>query len=211
MYNFCHDLVYIIRNIIKWCIRCLLRKNKIDISDVDSSFSAEEEAKMEMELDEYWERMPSLIPNHTALFSTYAGDSPINIFDEFFFCRKIRHDCKLLLKIGYDVFVVNRSNQYGVTAMQELLRMKREGFDFKVYCTNVSGEHHSLLLDPVQRMLLMSECDENYRTLFANEFLHYVIRRVTAISTEENLFFSDRMIPKATYDYYQSFKYSSEE
>lgn len=206
LHNFYYNLRYIIK-LIKRLFKNLFRIDKIDLSARNSPLSVAEEAELEIDVKEYLERKPSLTPERTALFSTYAGDSTINIFDEFLYCRKIRHDCKLLLKIGYDVFVVNRSNQYGMLAMQELLRMKRKRFDFRICCTNVSGEHNSLLLDSVQRLVLMLECDENYPTLFPDEFIHYVIRCVTAISTEENLFFSHRKIPRATYDYYESFEY----
>lgn len=203
-----YNLFYNFINIpyrIKWFFKRIFLKYRPDISAFEPPpLSPEEEMEIDEAVNEMWERVPELNPACTALFNTPANDSIINCFNEPKFCRKIRRDCKLLLQIGYDVFVINRNNNYGFLAMQEMLRMKQEGFEFKLYCCGVYSEHNTLLNNTaIQKLYQMHVCDEYYRTLFPHEFINHVIRCVTVISTESSLFYSHKKIPKETYYYYR--------
>lgn len=101
------------------------------------------------ELDERYKesyRIPLFSPANTALFMTLdPNNSKINYFNEFYYRWKIRRACLRLLKQGYSTFIVNAGTQYGMLAMEELLEMKKSGYEYTLYRGTIFGERRSLL------------------------------------------------------------------
>ena len=208
MYNLYYNLVEFIKYDSRRFIRRLLGRDKIDMEECAELLSPEQKAEIDISVSEYCNNVPSLNPERTALFTTLADVSDINYFNERRFCRKIRLDFKVLFRRGYDTFFVNYGNRYGTVAMQELLRIKSEGYGFKIYCGKIYGENNSMLRDGLTKTFQIYECDKHFHTLYPMEFLRYVTMCVTAISTEKRLFYSRGKIPHETYDYYKKIEQS---
>lgn len=191
-------MLYKIRTIL-WPTWNKLRYNQ---TDKINEFEIDEPLTQELQTIEA-PKIPDFNPRRTALFTTTTAHSKLHFYNLPKYRYKIQRDCQWVLEHGYTDLIVNYGNAYGMLALEELLKLQKQGFSFKIYCGKVFGERRSLLHNGLKEVFMVASSDLRFGMHIAYIYITQVVFNVSVISSERSLFYSHRKVPKSMIDYYR--------
>lgn len=149
-------------------------------------------------LEESWPPpIPEFEPRRTAVFTAVGQQSAIHWYNLRHYRWKIHRDAFWLLEHGYHCFVVNYGSRYGLLALEELLRLRRQGADFRLYCGKVLGERWRLSTkrEGWRELCMTCSCDHNFGMHDASEYRAGVYQKASAFSVERHFLLSKEHLP----------------
>lgn len=176
--------------------RKFLMRNEPDFTKEElAPLSPETIQDIEETVDEFYNRVPHLPKHKSALFTSFIGVTSVNYINEEIYRMRVRRDCNILISMGYTDFFVSYGTNYGLIAMQEMLRMKKEGYDITVHAGKLYGEYDTLLYNNIETISFRCKCDYTYTYFYPPDFINNVLLNVSAISTEDHLIETNGKIP----------------
>lgn len=151
------------------------------------------------ELESSWPPpIPDFEPRRTAVFAAAVQRSSIRWYNLFYYRWRIRRDAFWLLEHGYYSFVVNYGSRYGLLALEELVRLREQGVEFRLICGKVFGERWRLSTkrEGWKELCMVFSCDQNFGMHDPQEYRRGVYSRVSAFSLERHFLLSKRWIPQ---------------
>lgn len=176
----------------------VIHRAELDALDEEDLSDDPEYQEFAREMERSWPPpIPEFEPRRTAVFTFLESRSRIHWYNLGSYRWKIRTDALWLLEHGYDCIVVNYGSHYGLLALEELLRLRGMGADFRLLCGKVMGEHWRLptTREGWQELCMTCACDRNFGMHSLPEFQALVYHRVSAFSGERNFLLSKEWIP----------------
>lgn len=183
-------------------IKCVLYLNRKYVKKFENDLIEDENIQAIVETPFV---IPDFNPSTAVLFITDYVPRRFNKSSLLFFRNKVQQECRWLLDRGYKDFIVDYGCNYGVLALLELLKLKKE-LEFKLFYGKVRREH-ATCITTLDRYGLISQCWENgaqaIGILNTREFIDKIINKVSMISYEKRLIKIEQKLPSFIHDYHK--------